>query len=165
MVSPLAVAEVIELLVPAVTTLGGLGVAGYLVHFFTKRRTAEARYDDAISAVARLQAARHAGSIKVPGEYVQAEGERLAEIEQQLSVESVQRFMDAAYDARAALAALHAYSPDLRRFWDKLEIPQQEQDEVTNLLMERRRKPTKIHRAPPAMDGELPASEAPKRQS
>lgn len=151
MVSPLAIAEVVELLVPAMTTLGGVSVAGYLVHRFTQRRTAEARYDDAISAVARLQAARHAGNVKVPGKYVQAEGEQLAQIEQQLSVETVRQFMDAAADARAALAALYAYSPDLRRFWDKLELPQHELDEVTALLMERRRKPTKVHPAPPAL--------------
>lgn len=152
MVLPLAVAEIIQLFAPVVSALGGVALAGYLVHHFTKRRTAEARYDDAISAVARLQAARHAGNVKVPGEYVQAEGERLAQIEQQLSVESVQQFLEAAYEARAALAALHAYSPDLQPFWDKLEIPQTELDQVTKLLMVRRRKPTKVHPASPAAD-------------
>jgi hypothetical protein len=37
--APLAVSDIIQLVVPAVTTVGGVSLAGYLVHFFTKRRT------------------------------------------------------------------------------------------------------------------------------
>lgn len=138
-------AGVIEQIVPVATGLAGVSLAGYLVHYFTKRRAAEARYDDAITAVARVQSERHAGNISVPGDYVKAQGPELAKIEQQLSVEGVQRFLEACAEARAALAALHAYSPDLRRYWDKLEIAPEELDTLTELLVERRRKPTKRH--------------------
>lgn len=142
-----AAAAVIDVVVPLLTGLASVLLAGYLVHYFTKRRTAEARYDDAITAVARLQAERYVGTISVPGEYVKASGAELTQIEQRLSVEGVQRFLAARADARAALAALYAYSPDLRRYWDKLEIEPTELDELTQLLMDRRRTPTKVHQA------------------
>lgn len=38
---------------------------------------------------------------------------------QELSTDGVKSFLAAAAAARAALAALHAYSPDLQRYWDK----------------------------------------------
>lgn len=139
-------AAFVDVAVPAVTGLAGISLAGYLVHVFTRRRTAETRYDDAITAVARLQAERYAGDINLPGEVVQASGEELRKIKQELSVDGVKRFLAARSDARAALAALYAYSPDLRRYWDKQEIPESELDELTQLLMERRRSPTKVHR-------------------
>lgn len=95
------VAELVEVLVTPVSGLAAVSLAGYLLHLFTKRRTAEQRYDDAIGAVARLQAERHAGNIRLPGELVQAEGDELARITQELSVEGVRRFLE----ARAASCA------------------------------------------------------------
>lgn len=142
---PLA-SSVVDLVVPALTGLVGVSLGGYLVHVFTRRRSAEARYDAAITAVARLQSERHGGGVSVSPQLVKArDDEELWKIEQQLSVEDVRRFTEARAEARAALAALHAYSPDLRRYWDKLEITPDELDELTELLMQRRRKPTKVH--------------------
>ena len=136
-----------------ITGLGGVSLGGYLVHIFTRRRAAEGRYDDAITAVARLQAERHAGNVSVKGEYVKASGDELLKIERELSVDGVKRFIEARADARAALAALYPYSPDLRRYWDKTEISETELDELTDLLMKRRRRPTMIHAPPPSALG------------
>ncbi len=155
---PLALG-VFEVLTPVMTGLAGVSLGGYLVHIFTRRRAAEGRYDDAITAVARLQAERHAGNVSVPGEYVKASGDELLKIERELSVDDVKRFIEARADARAALAALYPYSPDLRRYWDKTEIPEAELDELTDLLMKRRRRPTTVHAPPRSALGEAADTE------
>jgi hypothetical protein len=144
-------AALVEVLVASLTALGTVSLSGYLIHLFTRRRTAEGRYDDALTAVARLQAERHTGNLSIPGKLVKATGTELAKIEQDLSVDGVKRFLEARADARAALAALYPYSPDLRRYWDKVEISDAELDELTQLLLERRRKPTKVHPAAAAL--------------
>jgi hypothetical protein len=146
MAFPLADASFLELAVPAAAALGGVALGSVLPHLFTQRRNAEARYDAAITAVTGLQAARWAGSVSVPREAVKAaDAEEHAKIEQELSVEGVRRFMIAAAEARAALAALYPYSPDLRKYWDRLEVPDSDLDELVRILSERRRKPTQRH--------------------
>ncbi len=82
----------------------------------------------------------------MPAELVKAENpKQLASIEQSLSIENVKKFMAAAAEARAALAELHPFSPDLRSYWSKFEIPDEEMDSLVDLLMKRRRRPTKRH--------------------
>jgi len=66
---------------------------------------------------------------------------------QELSTDGVKSFLAAAAAARAALAALHAYSPDLQRYWDKFEIEPAELDGLVDLLYERRMNPLKRHAA------------------
>jgi hypothetical protein len=146
-VTVLADASFLELAVPVVAALGGVTLGAVLPHFFTEHRNAEARYDAAIAAVTRLQSARHGVGLALPADAVKAvNAEEHARIEQELSVEGVRRFLTAAAEARATLAALYPYSPDLREFWDRFEVPDAELDGLVRILSERRRKPTRAHR-------------------
>jgi hypothetical protein len=150
----IAEASALELLVPALAVLAGVVLGGLLPDLLARRRGAQARYDEAISAVARLQSSRQGITIDVPAGIVKARTpEELASIEQTFSVENVRRFLDAAAEARAALAELHPFSPDLRSYWSKFEIPDSELDGLVDLLMKRRRRPTQRH-ADPARQGE-----------
>jgi hypothetical protein len=93
--------------------------------------------------------------VDIPRDVLKAPSAADAEqISHAVSVEGVKRFVEAAAEARAALAALHPYSPDLRPHWDRFEVPESDTDELIDLLMQRRRQPTKRHRAgtrlPPA---------------
>jgi hypothetical protein len=62
-----------------------------------------------------------------------------------LSKEGVRQFLQAAAESRAALAALHPYSSDLKEYWDKFEILGHEWEPLIDLLSERRRKPRTRH--------------------
>lgn len=142
----IADASVVELAVPAIAAILGVLLGGAVPHFFTKRRNAEGRYDAAISAVARLQAARWGVSVTLPSAMVKdPDPVELTKIERELSVEGIRRFIAAADEARATLSALYPYSPDLRHYWDKFEIPQAELDDLVRTLMERRGQPTEEH--------------------
>lgn len=74
----------------------------------------------------------------------ESEGQRKQAIHE-LAKEGVREFVQAAAESRAALAALHPYSPDLKEYWDKFEIPGQEWEPLIALLSERRRKPRTRH--------------------
>ena len=129
------------------TGVGGIVLGGLLPYFLTERRTAKARYDSAIEKVTRVQALRHGGGgVSVPSKFVRpTSDEEHAKIEQELSVEGVRRWLDADAEARSALAALHPYSPDLQKYWDRFEIPTTDLDSLVKTLLERRRRPTRVH--------------------
>lgn len=148
MALPIADASFLELAIPAAAALGGVTLGSVLPHFFTQRRNAEARYDAAITAVTGLQSARWGATVNVRPDLVKAaSADELAKIEQELSVEGVRRFMVAAAEARATLAALYPYSPDLREYWDKFEVPESDLDGLIRVLLERRKKPTQVHQS------------------
>lgn len=139
----LAEANTVGLLVPALAVIAGVVVGGLLPDLLSRRRDAQARYDRAISAVARLQAARQGIPVSMPPEIVKARTpEELESIEQSFSIENVRQFMATAAEARAALAELHPFSPDLRPYWSQFEIPDTELDGLVDLLTKRRRRPT-----------------------
>lgn len=101
-----------------------------------------------MTAVAALQAHRHGAGLNVPANYLKAKDkEAEAELVQELSAEGVRRFLGAAADARAALAALHPWSPDLKPYWDKFEVAEAEMDQLFKTLRERRKRPTKRYEA------------------
>ena len=108
------------LTVPAVTALLGF-VAGQLVpEFLNRRALARSRYDTAIAAVSRAASSRHGVGVVVPSEYLRATtGAEHAAIEAELSKAGVERFVRMDAEARAALAALHPWSPDPRDYWDR----------------------------------------------
>jgi hypothetical protein len=144
----IANASAIELLVPALAVIAGVVVGGLLPDLLAQRRSAQAKYDKAISAVARMQSTRQGVPVSMPAELVKARTpQELASIEQSLSIDNVRQFMAAAAEARAALAELHPFSPDLRSYWNKFEIPDTEMDGLVDVLMTRRRRPTKRHAA------------------
>jgi hypothetical protein len=111
-----------------------------------RRRSCCARSPRYRAAVAALQAARHGAGLNIAPNHLQAvDAAAEAQAVQELSTEGVRRFLDAAAAARAALAALHVYSPDLRTYWDKFEVTDAELDPLVKLLFERRRRPLKQH--------------------
>lgn len=66
-----------------------------------------------------------------------------AATESELSKAAMERFLVASSDARAALAALHPWSPDLQIYWDGTLLREEHFDTVIGLLYERRRSPLK----------------------
>jgi hypothetical protein len=143
-------ASFVELLVPAAAVIAGVVLGGLLPDALGRWRDAQAKYDRAISAITRLQSARHGVGVGIPSRFVKARTpEDLAMIEQELSVNGVRGFFEAAATARAALAELYPVSPDLRPYWDKFEVPDAEVDDLVKLLTSRRRRPNKKHAAQP----------------
>ncbi len=55
----------------------------------------------------------------------------------------MERFLVASADARAALAALHPWSPDLQVYWDGTFLGEEHFNLVIELLYERRKSPLK----------------------
>jgi len=136
------------LLAPAGLAFLGALVGAVLPKLLDRRTAAQARYDDAITAVSSWWSYRAGVSLGIPPEYLKSPDDAAhAQAEHELSVAAVRRFLDAGATARAALAALHPYSPDLRQYWDRFEIVKtdEELDELLDLLHERRRQPTKKH--------------------
>jgi hypothetical protein len=99
-------------------------------------------YDAAIAAVAALEAARwghglHGESVTTLPVLTPEEKEVLMK---ELDTEATRRLVAAKDAARIALAALHPYAPDLKRYWDKNEpVHENESDAVLTLLAKRRR--------------------------
>lgn len=142
----IADAATVAVIAGPLATLLGVVLGALLPRVLDARKEAQARYDAAIAAVTKLQAARWGAGFEIPGNLLQAEneGQRKQAIHD-LSKEGVREFVQAAAESRAALAALHPYSPDLKRYWDKFEIPGQEWEPLIALLSERRRNPRKRH--------------------
>ncbi|WP_405396237.1 hypothetical protein [Microbispora hainanensis] len=134
-------------LVAALASLLGVALGVYLPRRFDQRFAARARYDAALTAACKLQAARNGISPDVKEQFTRAMSpEEHARILQDLAVDSVKRFLQAAVDARTTLAELHPYSPDLKKYWDKFEITPDELEELIVILTERRKRPLKRHR-------------------
>ena len=134
------------LLASPALALVGVVVGATLPRLFEHRREGQARYDAAISALAREQADRHGAGLHVPENFINAvNSEAQAEVLQELSTDGVRRFLTSAAEARATLATLHPYSPDLQSYWDKFERSQSEMDELIVVLRRRRRWPNRRH--------------------
>src|SRR5439155_19054765 len=100
-----------------------------------------ALYDTAIAAVAEAGAARWGGTHHVQPEAFPALAHEKEKIERELDRESMQRWVDAKHAARSALAALHPYAPDLKRYWDRSEpVADAEFDELMSMLSARRKR-------------------------
>ncbi|MEV4112430.1 hypothetical protein [Nonomuraea sp. NPDC049695] len=135
-------------LIAALASLLGVALGVYLPRRFDQRFAARARYDAALTAASKLQAARHGVAPNVGVQYTRAiSEEEQARILQELAVDAVKSFLQAAADARAGVAELYPYSPDLKRYWDKFEITEDELEELIVLLTQRRRRPLKRHKA------------------
>ena len=84
-------------------------------------------YDDAIAAVAEVEASRMgSGFAHIQDTFPAITGAKKDEMVELLEAGTLKRFLDAKMAARAALAALHPYSTDLKRFSDKSEAASQE---------------------------------------
>jgi hypothetical protein len=136
----------------ALSSLAGVLVGGIATYasqrgLDTRREKREsvrgiaARYDAAIAAVATVEASRWGPGVHYDAATFPAiSGEAEKELLQQLDTEALRRFLDAKLSARAALAALHPSSPDLKRYWYKNEpAAESEFDELISLLATRRR--------------------------
>ncbi len=145
------------LAIPALTALLGF-VAGQLVPEFLKRRAAgRARYDTAISAVSRAYAARFGVGLGIPMEWLKSpDAATHAATESELSKAGMERFLVASAEARAALAALHPWSPDLQVYWDGTLLQEEHFDTLIGLLYERRRSPLKQYRTSATKTDESP---------
>jgi hypothetical protein len=134
------------LAVPAVTAFLGF-VAGQLVpEYISRRAAARSRYDTAIAAVSKAASTRHGVGVSVPTGYLRATtGAEHASVEAELSKAGVERFVKEDAEARAALAVLYPWSPDLRDYWDRPFMDEKTFDEVIGILVERRKHPFKRH--------------------
>ncbi|MER6513304.1 hypothetical protein ABT158_41290 [Nonomuraea sp. NPDC001636] len=131
-------------LIAALASLLGVTLGVYLPRRFDQRFAARARYDAALMAACKLQAARHGVAPNVGMQYTRAVSqEEHDRIIQEFAVDAVKSFLQAASDARAAIAELYPYSPDLKRYWDKFEITEDELEELIVLLTQRRKRPLK----------------------
>jgi hypothetical protein len=143
----LAVAETpawLLLAIPALTALLGFAVGQLVPEFLKRRATGRARYDAAISAVSRAHAARFGVGLGIPKEWLKApDAATHAATESELSRAAIERFLVASSEARAALAALHPWSPDLQVYWDGTFLQEEHFDTVIGLLYERRKSPLK----------------------
>lgn len=136
----------IVLLAAPLIAFSGVLAGQLLPEYFGRRRVIRDRYDLAISAVTQLQAARHGAGLDVPSHLLKAVDDKAAaEAVQELSTDGVKRYLNAAAASRAALAALHVYSPDLREYWDKFEVAEAELDPLVATLFDRREHPLKQH--------------------
>lgn len=59
----------------------------------------------------------------------------------------MERYLAASAEARAALAALHPWSPDLQAYWDGTLLREEHFDTVISILYERRKSPLKRYGA------------------
>ncbi|MET9019213.1 hypothetical protein ABZV93_04435 [Actinopolymorpha sp. NPDC004070] len=136
--------------IAALASLLGVLLGAYLPRRFDQTYTARARYDAAVTAAAKLQAARNGVGLNIPQRFTAASSiEEHETIVQELSTDAVKRFLQAASDARASLAELYPYSPDLKIYWDKFEISPDELDNLIATLTDRRKRPLRRHRIRP----------------
>lgn len=114
----------------------------FVPEWFRRRSVAEARYDAAIAAVASMRSAHHGVGLDFPADLVKAPTPaEHARDKHELSKQAFTRYLDAAADARSALAALYPWSPDLRRYWDQPFIDEQQFEPLMDRLFERRHMP------------------------
>ena len=137
-------AAVLQAVITGAAGLGGVVIGAVLSRFIEQRREGAARYERAMQALALLQASRHGAAVGVPPALVKSVDESDHKgIERELAIAAVKRFIEAAAETRAALAALHPWSPDLRELWDRFEVPEDDFAHLSELLATRRRKPLK----------------------
>jgi hypothetical protein len=131
--------------ISAASALLGVVLGQSLPELFGRRRLARKLYEDALTAVCLLQAALWNGQTNIDANaYPILSKSDLDEFRQELARESIKQVIAAHTSARAALAALYPYSPDLRAQWDSRPIVADgDFDELINTLMERGKKPTK----------------------
>lgn len=135
---------ILQALITGAAGLGGVVIGAVLSRFIEQRREGAARYERAMQALALQQACRHGAAVGVPPALVKAvDASDHKAIERELSIAAVQRFLEAAAETRAALAALHPWSPDLRELWDRFEVPEADFADLSELLATRRRRPLK----------------------
>lgn len=108
------------IVLPVIGALLGVVVGQLGPEVFRRRAVAEARYDEAIVAVGKAFAAKQGVGLEFPAEWVRAPDDAAyAATRHELSKKAMARFLDAQAAARAALAALYPWSPDLRAYWDR----------------------------------------------
>jgi hypothetical protein len=124
-------------------TLLGVVVGQWLPELFARSRVPRALYEAAITAVCEFHAVR-GGETKIdPNEFPVLSGEELEEFRKDLTRDGVRRHIATAGAARAALAALHPYSSDLKPQWDQFAVPDDELDELISKLRKRSKRPRK----------------------
>lgn len=129
-------------MLPVLGALVGVLVGQLGPEVLRRRAIAEARYDDAISGIGRLIAARQGVGIRIPEEWARSPDETSHEqLEHELSSAALKRYFEASAAARAALAELHPWSPDLRPYWDGPVISEDDFEDLVSLLVQRRKKP------------------------
>jgi hypothetical protein len=134
------------IILPVVGALLGVVVGQLGPEFFRRRATAEARYDAAIAAVGKAFAARQGVGLSFPPEWVRPPDDAAyAATQHELSKKAMARYLDANADARAALAALYPWSPDLRTYWEGPFLQDGDFDALVAVLTERRKSPFARH--------------------
>lgn len=129
------------------TALLGFVVGQLVPELLNRRAAGRARYDTAIAAVSRAHAARFGVGLGIPMEWLKSpDAATHAATESELSKAAMERFLVASADARAALAALHPWSPDLQGYWDGTLLREEHFDTVIGLLYKRRKSPLKRYR-------------------
>lgn len=143
----LAVAETpawLLLAIPALTALLGFLVGQLVPEFLERRAAGRERYDAAITAVSRAHSARFGVGLVIPREWIKSpDAATHAATESELSKAAMERYLAASSEARAALAALHPWSPDLQGYWDGTLLREEHFDTVIGVLYERRKSPLK----------------------
>lgn len=131
--------------ISAASALLGVVLGQALPELFARRRLARKLYEDALTAVCLLEASLWNGQTNIEKDaYPLLSNNDLDEVRQELACESIKQVVAARASARAALAALYPYSPDLRSRWDsKPIVAEGEFDGLINTLVERSKKPTK----------------------
>jgi hypothetical protein len=133
---------------PVAGALLGVVVGQLGPEVFRRRAIAEARYDEAIVAVGKAFAAKQGVGLDFPPEWVRAPDDAAyAATRHELSKKAMARFLDAQAEARAALAALYPWSPDLRSYWERPFLGDDDFDALTATLTERRKVPFTRHEA------------------
>lgn len=129
---------------PVAGALLGVALGQFAPEHFRRRATAQARYDRAIAGLAAADTARVGVGIRVPPDWLRStDAQQHAEVERDLSITTVRRWLEAEAEARAALAELQPWSPDIRPWWDRRLLPDESFTVLAPLLSERRREPLK----------------------
>ena len=143
---PFVAASTFSVLAPAILALLGALAVTLIAPVVQTYLQARARYDTAIAAVARQQASKQGRvALQLDPDLLRAtDPSQVATVEHELSTEGYRVYLEAATDARVALAALHPWSPDLRKFWDKPGVLEfEDTEQITAILVDRRKRPNK----------------------